>query len=80
MVSTNKARIGQVTIRTDLLNSESPGNIYSGKDDSAIIAAIKVGSILVGAGAISLYGIPLLSYIIRLVILNRSAVSDGGIS
>ena len=70
VVPANKVRAGQVTTRTELLKSGSPGKIYSGKDDSAIIAAIKVGSILVGAGAITLYAIPLLSYIVRLVIPN----------
>lgn len=70
MVPTTKVGAGQVTTRTELLDSDSPGNDYSGKDDSATNAAIKVGSILIGAGAISLYGIPLLSYIIRLVIPN----------
>jgi len=43
-----------------------------------------VGSILVGAGAITMYGIPLLSYIARLVIPKWSwsavSVRDGATS
>lgn len=67
-VSVNKIRAGQVTGKTELLKSGTPGRVYSGKDDSSISAAIKVGSIVLGAGFVTVYSIPVLAYFVRLVI------------
>ena len=70
-VPANKVRAGQVAKGTELLESGSPGKVYSGKDDSSISAAIKVASIIIGAGAVTVYGIPLLSYFVHLVIPKK---------
>ena len=60
-VSTVKA--GQVTKRTELLESGSEGKVYSGKDDSSISASIKVVTIVLGAGCVTVFVIPLLSWL-----------------
>jgi len=52
--------------KTDLLEKGSPAVFYNG-NDSYSAAAIKVGSILVGAGAITWFGVPLFVYLVRLV-------------
>jgi len=62
-VPVNTVKAGQVTKRTELLESGSEGKVYSGKDDSSISASIKVVTILLGAGAVTVFGIPLLSWL-----------------
>ena len=62
-VPVNSVKAGQVTKRTELLESGSEGKVYSGKDDS--LASIKVSIIVVGAGAVTVLGIPLLSWLFQ---------------
>lgn len=62
-VPVNTVKAGQVTKRTELLESGSEGKVYSGKDDSSISASIKVVTIVLGAGAVTVFGIPLLSWL-----------------
>lgn len=61
-----EAPTGKPTKKTDLLEKGSPAVLYNG-NDSYSAAAIKVGSILVGAGAITWFGVPLFVYLVRLV-------------
>ena len=67
ILSTTEAPTGKPTKKTDLLEKGSPAAFYD-VDDSYSAAAIKVGSILVGAGAITWFGIPLVTYFVRLVL------------
>lgn len=62
-VPANAVKAGQVTKRTDLLESGSEGKVYSGKDDSSVSAFMKVFTIVLGAGAVTVFGIPLLSWL-----------------
>ncbi|KAL7431683.1 hypothetical protein ACHAXH_003556 [Discostella pseudostelligera] len=64
---TMEAPTGQPTKHTDLLDKGSPALFYD-SNDSLSAAAIKIGSILVGAGAITWYGVPLLVYLMRLLL------------
>lgn len=57
---------GRPTKKAEMLKSGSPGAIYVG-DDSYGAAAAKIASIVVSAGAVTWFGIPLLVYLIRLV-------------
>ena len=61
----NTVKAGQVTKRTELLESGSEGKVYSGNDDSSISASIKVVTIVLGAGAVTVYVIPLLSWLFQ---------------
>lgn len=62
-VPVNTVKKGQVTKRTDLLESGSEGKVYSGKDDSSISASIKVVTIVLGAGCVTVFGIPFLAWL-----------------
>jgi len=62
-----EAPTGKPTKTTDLLEKGSPALFYD-SNDSYSAAAIKVGSIVVGAGAITWFGVPLFVYAIRLVL------------
>jgi len=62
-----EAPTGRPTKKTDLLEKGSPASFYDG-NDSYSAAAIKVGSIIVGAGAITWFGVPLFVYLVRLLL------------
>ena len=62
-----EAPTGQPTKKANLLEKGSPAALYD-SNDSYSAAALKVGSIVVGAGAITWYGVPLFVYLIRLVL------------
>mmetsp|Transcript_11555 Transcript_11555/g.25337 ORF Transcript_11555/g.25337 Transcript_11555/m.25337 type:complete len:715 (+) Transcript_11555:140-2284(+) len=64
---TTEAPTGKPTKKTDLLEKGCSAAFYDG-NDSYSAAAIKVGSILVGAGAITWFGVPLFVYLVRLVL------------
>lgn len=64
---TTEAPTGKPTKKTDLLEKGSPAAFYDG-NDSYSAAAIKVGSIVVGAGAITWFGVPMFVYLVRLVL------------
>ena len=71
---TTEAPTGKPTKNIDLLKKGGPGAFYD-SNDSYILAVIKVGSIIVGAGAITWIGVPLVCRLSRLVlpeyIVNR---------
>lgn len=58
---------GKPTKHSSQLEKGSPAAMYDG-NDSYSAAAMKVGSILVGAGAITWFGVPLFMYLVRLVL------------
>jgi hypothetical protein len=62
-----EAPAGKPTKKTHLLDKGSSAAFYDG-DDSYTAAAVKVGSIIVGAGAMTWYGVPLVVYLVRLVL------------
>lgn len=64
---TTEVPIGKPTKKTDVLAKGSLAAFYD-SNDSYSTAAIKIGSILVGAGAITYYGVPLFVYLFRLVL------------
>ena len=68
---TTDAATGKATKHTDLLDQDCSAVIYD-SNDSFSTAAIKVGSILVGAGAITWYGVPLFVYLVRLVLPKQN--------
>ena len=60
-----EAPTGKPTNKTDSLEKGSAGTF---SDDSYSAAAIKVFSIIVGAGAITWFAIPLIAYCLRFVL------------
>ena len=64
-----EAPTGKPTNKTDSLEKGSPGTF---SDDSYSAAAIKVFSIIVGAGAITWFAIPLIAYRLRFVLPGGS--------
>jgi len=62
-----EAPTGKPTKKTDLLEKGSPAAFYNG-NDSYSAAAMKVGSIVIGAGAITWFGVPLFVHLVRLLL------------
>eukprot|EP00804_Cyclotella_cryptica_P003215 CCRYP_010465-RB/>CCRYP_010465-RB protein AED:0.11 eAED:0.11 QI:193/1/1/1/0.61/0.57/14/6319/1145 len=62
-----EAPVGKPARKTEQLAEGSPGALYS-SDDSYSSAALKVGSIVVGAGFITWFGVPILVYFIRIIL------------
>ena len=58
---------GKPVKKTHQLDKGSSAAFYNGSD-SYTVAAIKVCSILIGAGAITWYGVPLVVYVVCLVL------------
>lgn len=62
-----EAPVGKPARKTDQLAEGSLGALYS-SDDSYSSAALKVGSIVIGAGFITWFGVPILVYVIRMIL------------
>merc|ERR1719291_1188195 len=67
VASSTDAPKGKPTKNTDLLERGSPALFYN-SNDSYRDAAVKVGTIVVGAGVITWFVVPLLSYSLKLLL------------
>ena len=59
--------MGKPTKNVSLLENGSSAAFYD-VNDSYGAAAMKVGSIIIGAGAITWFGVPFVCYLVRLVL------------
>ena len=62
-----EAPVGKPARKPEQLREDSLGAVYT-SDDSYSSAAFKVGSIVLGAGFITWFGVPLLVYALKLCI------------
>lgn len=68
-----EAPIGKPAKKTDELKEDSLGAVYS-SNDSYSSAALRVASIVLGASAITWFGVPMMLYIVKRFVPDETDV------